>query len=244
MNKSIQQKGFSAAEAVLVIVFVGLLGAGGWLVYQRTQADAHPKTVKASVVQSKPTSTANATSDYQLPLGYTLYKNRGRGFTFAYPSTFGTLASTTDASGNEVLASGVVSPEPDFGIKKGFTLTVYPNASAVIGSRKYGPDIKLTDDGWIIVKAGTIPGKVGEKYMVDGKVPPSQSNGKLVVYTLYGGDEGVEADSFAFVSRGRLVVITLPYFVDQGYNQPIHTDKTDFNKLFTTVRDSIQPING
>jgi hypothetical protein len=244
MNTTYRQNGFSVAEAILVIIFIGLLGAGGWFVYQREHPQAKAATKTSTTGQQKTATTTTKTDSYKVPDGYTQYTNRVRGFNFAYPDTFGTLTTSSDANGNSVLTSAKVTPAGGFGMTDGFVLTIYPNASAIIGSRKYGPGIQLQDKGWVIVKAGdALPGKVGDLYTVNGKAPASQQHGKLAIYTLPGGDEGLELDTYTFVARGRLVSIQLPYFVDQGYAQPTHTDKTAFNALLVNVLASIQSID-
>jgi hypothetical protein len=239
------QKGFSAVEAILTIVFIGLIAGGGWFVYQRDHAAAKPVAQTKTAQAQKAASTTSNSATYKAPAGYLTYADRARGFSFAYPQEYGTFTASTDASGNAVLTSNKVTTSDGFGANGSLVVTTYPNAGVVIGSRKYGPEIQLQDKGWVIVKEGTIPGKVGDLYTgADGKVPPSTQHGKLTVYTLIGGDEGVEADTYAFIARGRLVTVQLPPFVDQGYAQPKHTDKTGFNAMLKNVLDSIQPLAG
>ena len=50
------QKGFSVVEILIVIVVVGLLGAGGWLVYDRQKN----KTPETSITQSQTNTAANS----------------------------------------------------------------------------------------------------------------------------------------------------------------------------------------
>lgn len=84
------QKGFSAVEVIVVIVIVGLLGAVGWLVYDRqkstsvnsssSDASANPAqpTIQPKTVTSKPVDPYS---------GWKVETNEKYKFTYKYPVT-------------------------------------------------------------------------------------------------------------------------------------------------------------
>lgn len=76
-------KGFTAVEALLILVIVGILGFTGWYVWNSKQ-DADKTSSAATQASSSSTSTAET-----VPAGYTKYENQDLGFSFLYPKEWG-----------------------------------------------------------------------------------------------------------------------------------------------------------
>src|SRR5690348_10865777 len=89
------QKGFSVVEILIVIIVVALLGAVGWLVYDRqnnkTSATQTNQQGNESATSSKP-KTITIPSDWQW------FTSKDSSTKFAYPKSWGTLVEKTEAT--------------------------------------------------------------------------------------------------------------------------------------------------
>lgn len=83
----VDQKGFSVVEVLIVIVVVGLLGAVGWLAYDRQKDKAEPGATKTET-QKENTQTTPPTKDpYE---GMAKYSNDKYGISFYHPKDWKT----------------------------------------------------------------------------------------------------------------------------------------------------------
>lgn len=92
------ETGFSVAIALLLLITFGLIGAVGWLVYDRQ----NNKTVEeqANTTQTNTKSTPSKEDD-SIPEGFTKYSNQTLGISFIYPSIWGEVEKTEfDQEGN------------------------------------------------------------------------------------------------------------------------------------------------
>lgn len=79
------QKGFSVVEILIVIVVVGLLGAVGWLVYDR-QKNKTSETSNTQVATQKEETPKQETKPMNLYEGWQSFNNSKLKFTFQHPS--------------------------------------------------------------------------------------------------------------------------------------------------------------
>jgi prepilin-type N-terminal cleavage/methylation domain-containing protein len=78
------QKGFSVVEILIVIVVVGLLGAVGWLVYDRQKSSNKEQA-------SSTTQTEQIKKEPEAPKS-SVYKNDELGLSLSYPTEWGTAS--------------------------------------------------------------------------------------------------------------------------------------------------------
>lgn len=76
------QKGFSAVELLLVVVFVGLIGFVGWTVYQR-QDKQNSQTTATQQTEKVPETYQRTTT---VPSDWKTFENEEYKLTFSYPS--------------------------------------------------------------------------------------------------------------------------------------------------------------
>lgn len=236
------QKGFGAVEALVIVLILGLIGFGGWYIWHKSQknepspSNAHSKDRDSSKGQTEEAS-------YNVPEGYTVYEDKESGFTFSYPKEYGSFSSQGEVNGVQIIKSATPETQYGPGINGVFQVYTYDTADQAITSRKYGPQIKLQNGKWIVTEANesdVIGNKVGDVYKdFEGKVPASQTNKGLAVYTLKSGDEGSEADRLVFVTNGKLHEIYMPTFSDGLYGGDEANDKSIFTALLSNVRDSV-----
>lgn len=84
------QKGFSAVEVIVVVVVAGLIGAVGWVVYDRQKSNNdQSKTSKLDAKTDKrKADTSSDKEQYTAPQGWVKYDNQGEGISFYYPSSW------------------------------------------------------------------------------------------------------------------------------------------------------------
>ena len=101
------QRGFSALEAILILIAVALIGGVGWFVYKQKNAKPTKSSSSepASQASNKSAGESSGTPSCAAPADYTVYTNTDIGYCFAYPTAWGTVT----------LHDGVINPdyEPD-----------------------------------------------------------------------------------------------------------------------------------
>jgi type II secretory pathway pseudopilin PulG len=240
------QAGFSAIELIVVLVVVVGVGLAGWYVWssRNKKADTANTTAKTTTASQADSKTKQV--PYIVPAGYISFKDASLGFSLSYPSVFGEFGDQKTEYGTNYRATSASTAYGE-GISSNFNLYIYDSAGYAINSRKYGPRISLQNGKWIVTEANDADvshNKVGGEYKdFDGKTLSAQSNEGLSVYTLIGGDEGVERDSLAFVAKNKMYVLQLPQFDSGIYGGNKANDKTAFNTLLSNVRDSIRLTN-
>lgn len=85
------QKGFSAIEAIMLVVIVALIGAVGWMVYK----DRHKTTVTTTTTQ--PTKTSSTPTSQQPTANTTTYTDSSKLFTISYPTSWAVDESAINA---------------------------------------------------------------------------------------------------------------------------------------------------
>lgn len=240
MSTRRNQAGFAVLEIFVLVLLIAGIGAVGWYVWRTHHKKDTVASVKTNTSASEK-SKADATQ-YVVPKDYVVFKDTTLGFSFAYPGVFGDFGEQKTDSGVSYRTTENVKSFGE-GISGSFTLYSYGSAQQSITSRKYGPQISLQNDKWIVTEANEADvthNKVGDEYKdINGNILDRQTNAGLSVYTLISGDEGIDMDSLAFVAKGKLYVLALPEFDNGGYSGVTH-DKTSFTTLLTNVRDSIR----
>ena len=90
------QKGFSVVEILIVFVVVGLLGAVGWLVYDRQKSQTDTADLSEQTNQQQTTATpTQAVSSDTIPEGWKMY-DANPYFSFAYPSEWEAIIKVSE----------------------------------------------------------------------------------------------------------------------------------------------------
>lgn len=89
----IKQKGFSAIEVIIIVVVIGLIGFGGWWVYQ---ANNKPQTSDST--------TNNQGQSNEESANLTQYSNTDLGIAFAYPKEWGNVTTEPGAPSGILLS--------------------------------------------------------------------------------------------------------------------------------------------
>ena len=106
MKKS--SKGFSAVELLIIIVVVGVLGAGGWLVWHRSKKNDTP----VSKTQQSATQTTTYKRSTTVPANWKTYHNTASKFSFSYPSDWSVRSSETDGPVTvDIYPKGAANPQ-------------------------------------------------------------------------------------------------------------------------------------
>lgn len=93
MNKN--QKGFSVVEVLVVVIIVGLIGAVGWLVYDRQKEPQDAAQNNQSTAQT-PVEQTEASTEKDPYEGWKTYENSAPAFSFKYPGDWKTKAETSN----------------------------------------------------------------------------------------------------------------------------------------------------
>lgn len=206
MNKLNNQSGFSAVEAILILVIVAIVGGTGFYVYHAqqntnknyTSDNSTTPKFKKKVAPAKTSAPVFAT----LPAGWTEYKSDGDGLRFGYPKEFGTLAgtplTTTDYRDDSLNLQGrltvVISP------KEGFSTS----------AAKYGATIKPSPDGktWIVSEENSAASdgyKVGDTYKTKNL---TVNGGTAIDTTVF--DEDCMSPRYLLTLKNSYAVVSLP----------------------------------
>lgn len=107
------KKGFSAAEILIVVVIVGLVGAVGWLVYDRQQDQSDNSQINASTRQQT-TTRPQSTTNRETPKDWKKYSNEKYGFSFYLPANWQlheTDHSPADSAVNQLFSVSFAPPD-------------------------------------------------------------------------------------------------------------------------------------
>lgn len=128
------QKGFSVVEVLLIVLVVGLLGAVGWLVYDRQQNQNEKATQPAATQAPTTSSTEQATEAKEDSYaGWKSYENGA--ISFKYPAEWKVAEVAVASGGNASTAESAVNVSFNTSEKyaEAATLEVYPaSVSAVM----------------------------------------------------------------------------------------------------------------
>ncbi len=97
------QRGFTAIEIILVAITVAVLGLAGWVLYQNN----YGTTEVADTNQEQKQKTETEKEKSNTPEGWTEYRDKELGFSFAYPQEWGEIQvkEDTGSSGKRYFAS-------------------------------------------------------------------------------------------------------------------------------------------
>jgi|GEM_PF-2895234 len=239
------QKGFSAIEVLIVVIIIGILAFAGTYVWQKQKTKSNEKKNNATTGQQTTTGSSGSKA-YTLPEGYTTYVNKDQGFSFAYPTAYGSFQETSVENTSSAIKSSTPKSAFGPGISGNFQVFTYASPEQSIIGRKYGPYIKLENGKWIVVQANAsdvIGNSAGQEYKdFSNQVPAKQSNNGLAVYTLASGDEGVDMPRLVFVTNQTLHELYLPTFSEGTYGGGTANDKTVYTEMVQKVRDSIRAV--
>jgi hypothetical protein len=246
-------------KVILGVILAVLLfaGAAGAFWYTRMKPAKTTKTTPQPTIKAPTTDTTPAPIAkylFTVPDGYVTYVDKQAGFSIAYPKQFGDLIKASglvDEYNNTVTSKYQTSSLLDsksliLGVAGQFSLYAYPSKTSEITSRKYGPQIALKDKDWIVTKiseSDVAKNKVDSAYLdFDNKKPIAQKNGALTIYTLIGGDEGVQQLRIAFVTD-TLHIISLPSFDSGTYGTSTkENDPAAFKAMTKNILDSITAL--
>ena len=182
----LNHKGFGALEAILIIVVIALVGAAGWVAWSRLHKSEPAPDSTATTSDSK-TTEATKTATYTPPEGYSTLDAADYGFSLSYPKAYGEFVKQAPENNVRILATDSLQSTFAPGTNGPFTIYSREPFNAVINSRKYGPQIQLQNDKWIVTETNPADTEnvVGKEYLdLDGNKATSQKNGSLTVYTL------------------------------------------------------------
>jgi hypothetical protein len=241
--KKLNTKGFSVVEAALLVAVLGLLGFAGYTVLKKDK----PK--QADNPSTQPTQQAKKTTAYtfELPSGYKYYEDTVNGFKFAYPSVYGNIEQKTDQIVGTYIGSSSLQNTFGPGIAGSFILLTHSLKDSIT-SRKYGPEITLKDGKLFVTKPSESDlnkQNVGDEYIDLNKKPvPTQTNGKVIVYDIVGGDEGVTQHKLLFVSNSKLYELEIPSFSEGSFGDTTSTSKPNdpgpYSTFLKNVINSVQ----
>lgn len=115
------QKGFSAVEALLILIIIGLLSVIGWHVW-----DSNKKTNgSAKIAESKPLNGN--------PSEWSWYEKKGAGFKFSYPKNWKIteLSPYTATNGVSAIASLNIEAQGAKNDNYGLHIDVYPKGANI-----------------------------------------------------------------------------------------------------------------
>jgi hypothetical protein len=239
-----RQSGFSAIEALIIIIIVSLLGVVAFIALRS---------------QSKPTDTNETTTQKQTdnttatktpgPKDYTTYTNAALGFSLAYPKDWGVITPTGDGT-----IPPVIGKTPDVPANKGYpfhhgplTYSIATKANYSITGQKNGatyiPVLKNStykNYVWKVVSVdpADITDKVGDIY----EAPVVTSDAGVQLYDFNTNDGGLNTKRWAFETKAGFVTLALPAFGPANDTNPTAADTAAHQSIADAVRKSIQLI--
>lgn len=181
------QKGFSVVEILIVIVVVGLLGAVGWLVYDRQHSKTDDKQATTQASEQKQEVPKQETEvATKCDTAFKELKNEKIGVSFCYPETWQT--DVMDTASNHIVGT-VTLTSPDYkdiqsaygGSNTGSKVYVSVYKIDQLGAN-YTPVSKILDGTeqskmvYSDVKSAKIAGKDGASYIVGYEGPQGLTN--------------------------------------------------------------------
>lgn len=224
---------------LVVLCVVGAVGLAGMRVFHlKDNSRAEGQAVTPTPVATQPPATPSG-----IPAGWQKFADSKIGASFIYPNAFGAFVSHDDLlPGFPDYESMLISQVPKntgiIGVQGGFTLITYKKGHDTIASRKFGPKVKLSGDGWVVVEPN--PNNV-ENYQPGDTYPEMthvNMNG-LDVYTDTSIDQGTVSYSLFFVTNGLLHQLQLPTFDSGAYSSNNINDESAYDAMYQQVRDSV-----
>lgn len=218
------QKGFSVFEILIVIVVVGLLGAVGWLVYDRQKSKPDKQqtsTQKSEQEQEVPKQETKAVIKCDTSLKE--FKSEKIGISFCYPETWKT--DIRDTAINHIV--GIVTlTSPDYiEVAAGY-------GGSITGSKVYVSVYKIDQLGASHTPVSKILDGTEESKMVYFEVKAAQIAGKDGA-SFIAGYEGPRYLSNQFELNGNEYTIAL----EEDANGPKFNDNQDaYQKIVASLQ--------
>lgn len=242
--KRFGQKGFGAAEAMVIIFIVAVLAGLGWFVWSK-QKD---KNNSSKNTDSSESATGSGKKDKKsansLPDGYVRYTDSKYDFSFAYPETWGKLSATGDAAqeGLDVITPPIDNlPVEDAQIQGRFGYAVGIKRGFKVAVEKYGPIVEygVVDKlpVWRVVEQAE-----GSGYAVDDVYPAkstTNTNG-ITVYEFHWTDEGATHARWVVELDNRFVTITLPAIMRPDMAQVSQSELSAYYEIANNIRNSFK----
>ncbi len=240
-----KQNGFSAIEAVLILVIVAMIGFTGWYVWHAKQSADKTLTADSSSTPSFKKKSSTQSSTAKIPDGWVWYE--GNGFKFAYPKAYGNFSKIlTDSPNVADYSSSKPNPVYIEGSTDHISVSIIDKGVA-FGTVKYGPSVKFVNGELIVTEVNpadkaNIVGKSYKGFLRAENV--TQQNGDLKIYILNGSDEGSYVHRYAFELSDKDVVVSVPSFYD-GVTMMCPdsgckaNDKTAYETFSSELLDSI-----
>lgn len=140
------QKGFSAAEALIILVIVGVIGGAGWYVWQSKNKSDSASTTNNTTQSTTPLTYKRTTT---VPSTWKTYTNEKYKISLAYPTNWTVSDSTTQkeasdsmqnvysVNATEVFVLCYKSPDIHQGCSAQININNQPFAQSVAQLRKY-----------------------------------------------------------------------------------------------------------
>jgi hypothetical protein len=200
-------KGFTAVEALIIILVVAALAFGGWYVWNKNNEDSTSNS-------SSQTTKTEDQSMMNIPEGWKQYKNEDYGFSFYYPEKVGPLMEG-DTGGNPDILTYVKSVDNENAFANYTQSPLYVRVDKKEGfttsAAKYGPVLEFKNGKWIVSSedGGDINNggyDIGSEYKAQ-TVKTGEGN---LVYNFSYTDEGCHRTVWVFQQEQAFVTITLP----------------------------------
>lgn len=203
--KRITQQGFSAIEALLIVVIIGIIGGTGYYIYQQTRGD------------DQPAQSSGVSPDKQEDLGDGRIEvtSGQNGFTAIFPEYWGELIKPSD--GDQLIKSGESQPDVDAGnTLKVVTTEGYGSDSPTVLVMYYGeaevapaePGSMVSD--FTIKGKGDIPAIQGKKYSYEYTADTARGLGER--------SKGDKSYLYLFKHNGKNIFITYNVYASDPAN--------------------------
>lgn len=156
--------GFSAIEALLIVVIIGILGFVGWFVYHSQKAANKDYSSQSSATQtsttSKPNSSSTASAKTKAMATWSTFSDATIGLTFKYPSEWGQAKLQT----MNATPSNVSGAFYKVSFDKSVYLTLNPKASLQSDSTTFSSiksdNSKFASSRHVFVNEATVVGDI------------------------------------------------------------------------------------
>ncbi|MEX2014493.1 MAG: prepilin-type N-terminal cleavage/methylation domain-containing protein [Candidatus Saccharimonadales bacterium] len=99
------QKGFSVVEILIVIIVIGLLGAVGWLVYDRQKSKTSETQTNTQQKEETPKQETEQTEQKLINTGWKVYTSEKLNLSFEYPESWTVKEEDQISSGSRIYIS-------------------------------------------------------------------------------------------------------------------------------------------
>lgn len=210
----VNQKGFSVVEILIVIVVVGVLGAVGWLVYDRQSKDkAEPVATTTEIKKEDNESSTSAKDPYE---GMTKYTSEKYGITFYYPKNWSTEEIPIESP------SGLTPSEFAINLKGATTEKYSETASFEIHTKSLQEMAKAYNDYY------------GQSNTIEVNKVTDTLKGKEAVHLTITQPEGAKTEHYLFAVGNKTYSFRS---INESLNMQRSQDYwTSFDKLYDSLQ--------